>query len=441
MGGACCSSSASAGAVYGEAATFGDEPKYSFPHVTFGICSKGGKGEFQNQDSPMAVKELGGVPNVHVFAVFDGHGAGGKEVSNFLRGQFPQFLKGDSAWPRKPEIALKNTSMSVNSKLKAYTAIDSTHSGSTGCICAIVGDTIISANTGDSRAIVGMRSGSRSTRPLQLTEDQTAKNPKERARIQGFGGRIIGERIYCANSDEPGLIPSRAYGDFNGAPAGITCEPDIKSHEIGDKTAWLAIMSDGVWENVPAAQISNMIMSSGSLSSAAANIVSEAKRIIHTGGRYRDDMTCVVVQFHNYGPSGVLRSRKNSGTGAEVEGDITEDEMLLQAVEVCREAMEQGVHADDVLDMLVGLSDETRERVRAILEMGPPTATAPTATAPTATSSPSNNSPANGQKPAGPQRSTNKNKSRRASDVESKRGSKLDAKRQFRRRSMMSESP
>merc|ERR1719155_157092 len=43
--------------------------------------------------------------------------------------------------------------------------------------------------------------------------------------------------------------------------------------------------------------------------------------------------------------------------------------MIEQALQVCREATEQGVHPDDVLDMLVGLTDEMKARVQSQLNV------------------------------------------------------------------------
>jgi len=336
----------------------------------------GGKGDFQNQDSPLTLPKFSG-GNAHIFGVFDGHGEHGKEISGFVRHQLPTMLMNDSAFPRKPQIALRNAAAAVNSKMKNG-MIAADHSGSTGCVCFITGNEIITANTGDSRAIVGIQNGSRGTRPLQITEDHTAKNPKERSRILAHGGKIVGERIYCADSDEPGLIPSRAYGDFSGTPAGITCNPDIDSHVIGNETKWLAIMSDGVWENVPSSRIAQLIVSSQSLKSAAMEIVQEARRVIISGKRYRDDMTAVLVQFHNYGVQSEksTKSRKSSSPGGSLgsfdDDDISQEEMVLQSVQVCREAMEQGLHEDDVLDILVGLTEETRQKVKNVLKGEPP---------------------------------------------------------------------
>ena len=107
---------------------YGDMPRSDQPHTTHGIASKGGKGEFQNQDAPLAAPRLGGIPNAHLYAVFDGHGQAGKEVSNFLKASFPNVLLSDSNFPRKPPLALRNASLAVNEKLRS-SGIDAVHSG------------------------------------------------------------------------------------------------------------------------------------------------------------------------------------------------------------------------------------------------------------------------------------------------------------------------
>ena len=141
--------------------------------------------------------------------------------------------------------------------------------------------------------------------------------------------------------------------------------------DIGQDTCWLCIMSDGVWENVQSVTFSNYIMQCHGLQDGAKKIVEEAKRVIHAGKRYRDDMTAVVVQFHNYGRPEGPRSRKMSGNADEgpvEEVELTDDEMVFQAVAVCREAIGQGVHVEDVLDLLVGMTDELKTRVKAELD-------------------------------------------------------------------------
>lgn len=58
-------------------------------------------------------------------------------------------------------------------------------------------------------------------------------------------------------------------------------------------------------------------------------------------------------------------SEKSASSGTAPA--LSDSEMVLQSVQVCREARQQGVHEDDVLDMLVGLTDEVRAQVKTIL--------------------------------------------------------------------------
>lgn len=173
MGGACCASSAASTLEsFGDVATASDECRVT--HASYSVAGKG-----ENQDSPLTFGELGGLNGAHLFAVFDGHGEHGKEISGFVRQQVPISVVADPSFPRKPQIALQNATEVVNTKLRNTMYETASESGSTGCMALIIENEIITANTGDSRAIVGVRNGTKGTRPLQITEEHTVKNPKE----------------------------------------------------------------------------------------------------------------------------------------------------------------------------------------------------------------------------------------------------------------------
>lgn len=48
----------------------------------------------------------------------------------------------------------------------------------------------------------------------------------------------------------PGLSISRSLGDILAHHIGVTSEPDIKIHEINPNDKFLAIASDGIWDNL-----------------------------------------------------------------------------------------------------------------------------------------------------------------------------------------------
>lgn len=103
----------------------------------------------------------------------------------------------------------------------------------------IIGDYIVSANCGDSRAML-----SRAGTAINLTEDHKPNFPIELARIKRKGGEIIGSRLGA-------LAVSRAFGDFSEKKKfkknTITAKPDIRVTKIDFKTdEFILLCSDGI---------------------------------------------------------------------------------------------------------------------------------------------------------------------------------------------------
>ncbi len=63
-------------------------------------------------------------------------------------------------------------------------------SGCAAVICLIVGNTLITANVGDCRAIL-----SKDGKAMLLSVDQKPYNPKEKKRIEEAGGKVELNRI------------------------------------------------------------------------------------------------------------------------------------------------------------------------------------------------------------------------------------------------------
>ena len=100
--------------------------------------------------------------------------------------------------------------------------------------------TLISANVGDSRAIL-----CRNGKALELTKDHKPTAEGERKRILRAGGRIF--------LDDTGvhrvmnLSLSRAIGDGFSKPI-VSPEPDIRRFRVEDGDEFILLASDGVWD-------------------------------------------------------------------------------------------------------------------------------------------------------------------------------------------------
>jgi serine/threonine protein phosphatase PrpC len=91
----------------------------------------------------------------------DGHGVLGHEVSGFLRENLPTNLnnqlklKNKNVLTQNVNSIIEEVFLNLNSKLHSNEIIDTTFSGSTCVSCIYTPEKMITANVGDSRAVVG----------------------------------------------------------------------------------------------------------------------------------------------------------------------------------------------------------------------------------------------------------------------------------------------
>lgn len=212
-------------------------------------------------------------------AVFDGHGGSG--VSKYLRDNLYYRMRyylcdGEmddtdeerrrkeslAAWlalAGDPSAASSKKSFSIASIVAALTSafreVDREvlekdqlhHQGSTAVVVTMHegddgGRTLISANLGDSRAVL-----SRRKRPIDLTRDHKPNDPKEKKRIHSLGENIEWDS-YCGVWRVRSLSLSRAIGDRFAKPT-VSSQVEIKRFPIAeDGDEFIILASDGLWD-------------------------------------------------------------------------------------------------------------------------------------------------------------------------------------------------
>jgi serine/threonine protein phosphatase PrpC len=189
-------------------------------------------------------------------AVFDGHGGGG--VSSLLRDRLyklmNQHLKSSLEFqdnsPFRPSLASSVAALrSAFQQIDAEVLLDDTlqYQGSTAVAVLVhEGDdghkTILSANVGDSRAIL-----SRNRKAVNLTRDHKPNDEREKARIMAMGETIEWDH-YCKVHRVRNLSLSRAIGDRFAKPV-VTGEVEIKHFpEVNEGDEFFLLASDGVWD-------------------------------------------------------------------------------------------------------------------------------------------------------------------------------------------------
>eukprot|EP01063_Lacrimia_lanifica_P035230 TRINITY_DN6664_c0_g1_i1.p1 TRINITY_DN6664_c0_g1~~TRINITY_DN6664_c0_g1_i1.p1 ORF type:complete len:640 (+),score=139.56 TRINITY_DN6664_c0_g1_i1:188-1921(+) len=215
-----------------------------------GSCSMQGW-RVGNEDAHNAILALPTCPDVQMFGVYDGHG--GHRVARFVGENLPKIIDvnlAKMAAGRAPDHiarALEKSFLDTDTSCCAQLPQD--HSATTGTTvnCILMhGDSIIIANSGDSRAVL-----CRSGRADRLSHDHKPDSPTELKRIKASGSRVSPDARV-----EGMLAVSRAMGDFDFKQAGglpqehqaVTAFPDIETRARGPEDHFVLQACDGIWD-------------------------------------------------------------------------------------------------------------------------------------------------------------------------------------------------
>ncbi|CAJ1336945.1 unnamed protein product [Effrenium voratum] len=286
----------------------GDTLDLSAKGVAF-TCRKGLKPESPNQDSWCCLK----MDTFSIFAVFDGHGQKGHDISEFVKERLPKLILLDPR-SKSPEIggclvdAFKRVQRLVVAADKQK-VLNAQMSGTTATVCFIdhLRDKLTIAHVADSTAAVGSNVGGK-WEGTAVTRDHKPNLKGERERIEKSGGKVVfdgyaNHRVYAKNARYPGLNMSRCIGDILGhTECGITCEPEITRIDIDkQKDQLLLVCSDGVWEFITAQEAVEIVNSKPfDLSEQAAAVLAKEawdRWIREEGGAVVDDITVGLVHI------------------------------------------------------------------------------------------------------------------------------------------------
>ena len=182
-------------------------------------------------------------PDIEFFSaeVYDGHG--GREAAHLASEMLtPHFL---NAWfiesqkapgDRRPDEAMLRESYIAADEYIVFRKISG---GAAAVTFYIMQDRFMAANAGDSRAIIGTKSGVE-----VLTLDHKPNLPEETSRIEALGGMVT---LFGTPRVMGFLAMSRALGDADMKPF-VTCEPRITVGVLGRENDFAVLACDGVWD-------------------------------------------------------------------------------------------------------------------------------------------------------------------------------------------------
>ena len=281
-----------------------------------------------NQDSYIIKRDINNIKNFNIFAVFDGHGFNGHIISEYLK---ENLIKKLANHPRLKVLDnLENIYSQFNdNKFKIIKElfyeidneilnlnINKDLSGSTCTLLIQIGDKIINANIGDSKAIlvyedVNINNIKNKYKFVKLSKDCTPNIEIEKKRILMNGGKVIQLknnneqeigplRIFLKDKMIPDLSITRSFGDKIGKSIGVISNPVINEYTLNKSVKFILIASSGIWRFMKEKEIINYGLKYYLLNDPdnfCKNVVNKSMELWKQNVGNIDDITILVIFF------------------------------------------------------------------------------------------------------------------------------------------------
>lgn len=271
---------------------------------TYALSSKRGKRRLSCEDAYQAAPGLDGDPTQGIFSVFDGHG--GRAAADFaaehlhdaiLRevngvSKSPQRV-GEEGLERDPELVEEVK----DAMIRGFLATDQRflsechlRGGATATTAFLCAGRIWVANVGDCRAV--MCEGGEA---VALTHDHRPDRAEERRAVERRGGEVVS--IFGTSRVQGVLGVSRALGDRE-LKQYITAEPEVYSGPISDRSEFLILGTDGLWDVVGNQEATGLVRAclgldgEGGVSELSGDVAEVAAAAVGGSGRKGTDAAC-----------------------------------------------------------------------------------------------------------------------------------------------------
>ena len=201
-------------------------------------------------------------PQVDFLGVYDGHDVFGERVSQYLAEQLSTYVlrKMINNNYQNLEKIIQSAFIEFDQYMSKLKLLEDTtgqlHGGSTAVCLWIRQNTIISANTGDSRAVMSIKG-----KAVPITFDHKPRLATEHQRIRKAGGFVQDDRVQGV------LAVSRAFGDYmfkktkglSLSDQMVTALPDVRVIQMDKDLEFVVVGSDGLWDCFTNQQAVDMI--------------------------------------------------------------------------------------------------------------------------------------------------------------------------------------
>jgi len=307
-----------------------------------------GKIKENNQDASIILNNVLKMDNYNIYGIMDGHGSNGHLVSNFVKDKIEKYFNDIKTYRQKKKLKktvssfdfndindiyeklvyndyeiIKNFYKKVNEELYD-TNFDIHFSGTTCVLVFRLGQKLICSNVGDSRAVlvnknkVDLYSNKDLTKIdntiyefIALSHDHKPENKEERERIEKLGGEVAQEffevekdkpagpfRVWNKGCNYPGIAVSRSLGDKIAELIGVIADPDILEFNICDKSKYIIMGSDGVFDYLSNSDIMNIAgfsLNKNNPDKACLDVINRAAELFKEKEDRIDDITINII--------------------------------------------------------------------------------------------------------------------------------------------------
>ncbi|KAF7830382.1 putative protein phosphatase 2C 59 [Senna tora] len=242
---------------------------------------------------------------VGLFGVFDGHG--GVRAAEYVKQNLFKNLITHPKFISDTKSAIADAYNHTDSEFLKSENSQNRDAGSTASTAILVGDRLLVANVGDSRAVI-----CRGGKAIAVSRDHKPDQTDERQRIEDAGGFVMWAGTWRVGGV---LAVSRAFGDRL-LKQYVVADPEIQEEKVDSSLEFLILASDGLWDVVSNEEAVGMVKPIENAEEAAKRLTQEAYQ---RGSA--DNITCVVVRFFkNQAASSYYRNlqRKVCNVGAKL---------------------------------------------------------------------------------------------------------------------------
>lgn len=244
------------------------------------------------------------------YGVFDGHG--GIDAASFTKKNILRLIIEDNNFPGRIKRSIRNAFVKADHAIADAKTLDNS-SGTTALTCLILGRTMLIANAGDSRAVLGKRG-----RAIELSKDHKPNCTSERLRIEKLGGVVYDGYL---NGQ---LSVARALGDWHlkgpkGSLYPLSSEPELEEITLCDEDEFLIMGCDGLWDVMSSqcavTMVRRELMTHNDPERCSRSLVKEALQ-----RNTCDNLTVLVVCFSTDPPPKIVLPKTQRRRSISAEG-------------------------------------------------------------------------------------------------------------------------